>query len=363
MSLFPSGLRIRIIKKFDSIIGKPVTQLLPAPVSHPVIDQRSILIIRPGGIGDAVLLAPAINLLRANYADASITVLAEDRNAGVFSLIPAVDKVLRYDNCTDLLHLLFSRFDLIIDTEQWHRMSAILARMVPSSVKIGFCPNERGRLFTHPVSYSQEEYEAQSFLNLLQPLEISGSFDHSLPFLSVPDSAVNEIDTLLEPVTTPFITIFPGASVKERRWGIEKFSLLAKCLSDSGFTPVILGGEEDKISGDIILDGVSGLNLAGKTSIAGSSAVIARSSLLVSGDSGVLHIAVGLGVPTVSLFGAGIVKKWGPQGGNHKGLSRNLSCSPCTLFGTTPVCRYEVRCLEEIKVEHVNEAVNALLFK
>ena len=361
MTLIPSEFKIRFIKRIDSLVGKPITQLFSSPRFYPVDQVQSILIIRPGGIGDALLLAPAINLLRSNYSDAVITILAERRNAGAFSLIPAIDRLLLYDNCRDLFHCLNSKYDLIIDTEQWHRMSAVIARAVSSQIKIGFDTNERRRLFTHPVPYSQDDYEAQSFINLLQPLAIRETFSHSRSFLTLPEFAADEIDSLVGPFTSPYIAIFPGASVKERRWSVEKFRSLVQYIADSGFAAVIIGGKEDRNSGEAILSGTSGLNLAGSTSLAGTAVVIARSRLLVSGDSGVLHIAVGLGIPTVALFGAGIAKKWGPQGAMHTVINRNLACSPCTLFGTTPVCTAAVRCLDEIGIEEVFEAVKALL--
>jgi len=360
VKLISSEFKIKYLKRIDSLIGKPVSQLLTKPHCYANVSVRSILIIRPGGIGDALLLAPAINLLRANYPDASITILAERRNSGAFSLVPAIDRLLLYDRYTDLIHLFGSNYDLIIDTEQWHRLSAVITRLIPSYIKIGFDTNERRRLFTHPVLYSQDEYEAQSFINLLKPLDISAAFDHVSPFLTVPDSAVAEINPLLGAYKTPYIAIFTGASVNERRWGVEKFAALVRSIAAAGFFSIIVGGKDDKDTGDAILPNAGGLNLAGRTSIAGTAAVIARSRLLVSGDSGVLHIAAGLGIPTVSLFGAGIAKKWAPRGNIHKEINCHLSCSPCTLFGTTPVCRNNVRCLNEIEVDEVFAAVNAL---
>lgn len=363
MILIPAAFKIRIMKRIDSLIGKPFTRLLSAPTSGTDVQIRSILIIRPGGIGDAMLLAPAINLLRTSYKEASITVLAERRNGGAFALISSIDRLLLYDRYSDITHLLKSKYDLIIDTEQWHRLSAVIARVVSSPLKIGFDTNERRRLFTAPVPYSQDDYEAQSFINLLHPLGIKGSFDNSIPFLSIPCAAFNEIKALSVSIQSPYIVIFPGASVKERRWGVENFRLLAQCFADSGFSSVIIGGKEDQISGDTILSGINGLNIAGKTTISGTAAVIAGSRLLISGDSGVLHIGAGLGIPTVSLFGAGIARKWAPQGNNHTVINRNISCSPCTLFGTTPLCKYNVRCLNEIEVEEVYTAAKAFLYK
>lgn len=361
MNLVSSEFKIKCLKRIDSLIGPPITYLLSAPVSHPDIHIRSILIIRPGGIGDALLLAPAIKSLKTKYTDASITILAERRNSGAFALIPSVDKLLIYDRYSDFIHLITSRYDLIIDTEQWHRMSAVLTRLVAASIKIGFGTNERRKLFTHSVSYSQDDYEAQSFLNLLKQLGINEEFDISSLFLSLPDSAVNEIKSLPGSLKSPYITVFPGASVNERRWGIDKFRPLVHRLVSQGISCVIIGGKEDQDAGKAIVSGTSSLNMAGKTSIAGTAAIIAGSKLLLSGDSGVLHIGVGLGIPTVSLFGAGIAKKWAPKGVKHVVLSRNLACSPCTLFGSTPVCPFHVRCLAEIDVESAYTAIVSLL--
>jgi ADP-heptose:LPS heptosyltransferase len=361
VKLVPAGIKIKLIKRIDPLIGVPLTRLLPTPINSPDSQVRSILVIRPGGIGDALLLAPALSALKTKYEEASITILAERRNAGAFALVPYVDRVLLYDSYVDFIELLFSRYDLIIDTEQWHRMSAIIARLIPSATKIGFDTNERRRLFTHAVPYSQNEYEAQSFLNLLKPLGINKTFANRAVFLINPDTALLQSEPLLNMLEAPYIALFPGASVNERRWGVHKFSELVKLLARQGINTVIIGGEEDQLAAEAIVSSASGLNMAGKTSIAGTAAIIAGSKLLVSSDSGVLHIGAGLAVPTVSLFGAGIAQKWAPQGEIHTVLNRNLVCSPCTLFGTTPVCPDKLRCLEEIEVETVFSAVIALL--
>jgi len=123
---------------------------------------------------------------------------------------------------------------------------------------------------------------------------------------------------------------------------------------------VVVGALADLADGDRIT-AEGGLNLAGQTSLAETAGVIARSELLVSGDSGLLHIAVGLGVPTVSLFGPGRALKWAPRGENHFVLNRQLDCSPCTTFGTTPHCPYKARCMQEITVNEVAQAAIRLL--
>lgn len=118
---------------------------------------------------------------------------------------------------------------------------------------------------------------------------------------------------------------------------------------------MVVGGPDDLEDGELIA-GTNGLNLAGKTTLVETAAVIARSSSAVSGDSGVLHLAVGLDVSTVSLFGPGIAAKWSPRGEKHVVLNHNISCSPCTKFGSTPPCPYGARCMKEITADELVEA-------
>lgn len=350
----------------DRVFGAVITLLFPRSSSTLTpchTELQSLLFIRPGGIGDAVLLAPAIRHLKNKLPDIRITVLAEQRNAGVFRLIPGVDRLLSYDRPRELLQALRGSYDVVIDTEQWHRLSAVVARIASAPVKTGFDTNERRRMFTHQVTYSHDDYEVVSFGHLMETLGVGGNvLETGANFLTVPGDSSGKASSLLEPLRDqPFVTLFPGASIPERRWGADRFRRVAEVLSDFGIRVVVVGGKEDRRQGEIITGGGLGLNLAGSTSLPETAAVIQKSSLLLSGDSGVLHIAVGLGVPTVSLFGPGRSKKWAPLGEHHLVINKELPCSPCTTFGNTPPCPIDARCMKEITVDEVFNAVSMLL--
>lgn len=355
-------MNIRLMKTVDAVIGRIAAMVLPA-ASHygAVIDIRSLLIIRPGGIGDAVLLIPLLKNLRSIYPSARITVLAEQRNSAVFRLCPDVGQLLHYDCPSELLQALRGGYDLVIDTEQWHRLSAVVARMTRAPMLIGYATNQRSRLFNYPVQYSHDDYEVQSFFNLLEPLGLRPD-NVSERFLEIPVAAAAVADQLLAGLCSePFVTFFPGASISERRWGGERFEGLSRLINAMGYRVVVVGGKEDQQQGETIIAGGTGLNLAGRTSLAETASVIDRSVLLVSGDSGVLHIAVGLGKPTVSLFGPGRARKWAPVGDRHMVVNKNLPCSPCTTYGTTPHCKINAQCMRDITVDDVAKAVETLL--
>ena len=164
-------MNIRLMKQLDLVIGRLAAAFIPVPLRKDLFfPLTSILLIRPGGIGDAVLLAPVITSLKNKYPSLKITVLAEQRNSGVFALIPTVDTLLCYDRPRELLHALQCNYDVVIDSEQSHRLSAVVARFASAPVKIGFNTNERRRMFTHQIPYLQDDYEAISFAHLLEPL-------------------------------------------------------------------------------------------------------------------------------------------------------------------------------------------------
>ncbi|GFO55619.1 heptosyltransferase [Geomonas sp. Red276] len=352
--------RIKILKKVDAVLGTVGAALLPSARERQHGEISRILVIRPGGIGDAVLLIPALNALKRRYPGAEITVLAERRNAAAFSLAPAVASVILYDDPSQLAQAVRGNYDLVIDSEQWHRLSGVIARLAGAPVSIGFATNNRRRLFAHRIPYSHDRYEAESFFDLLAPLGIEPPPSLETPFLTIPEDAAARAEAFV-PAGRPLLAIFPGASIPERRWGMERFRRVADHLSLRGLSIVVVGGEEDAEEGAYIVKWCGGTNLAGKTTLAETAAVIARSLLLVSGDSGVLHLAVGLGIPTVSLFGPGIEEKWGPQGEFDLILNKRLTCSPCTRFGTTPSCPEKARCLTDIAPNEVVDAVMKVL--
>jgi ADP-heptose:LPS heptosyltransferase len=351
------------LKKVDGIFGSLLVRLCPSPKKKVSLHTSSrLLLIRPGGIGDAVLLVPVVGRLREVFPSARIEVLAEKRNSGVFALCPEIDQVMCYDRPKDLFAILSNSYDVIIDSEQWHRLSAIVARMIRSKIKIGYGTNDRKRLFTQSIEYRHENYEMDSFLELLEPMGIEPPATIPSPFLTVPSVEQDSTDKILEHYRQkPFIVLFPGASIAERCWGVEKFRQLARRLIAEGLAVVVVGGKEDIATGRSIENGLSILNLTGKTSLCGTAGVLNRSQLLISGDSGVLHVGVGLGISTVSLFGPGIAAKWAPRGKHHLVINHKLSCSPCTRFGTTPPCPIGVKCMQDISVDEVFVAALKLL--
>ena len=340
-------MKATLLKRLDTVVGPILTRLFcKAGAAEVDAPPRSVLFIRPGGIGDAILLLPALRAMQAAYPGCRIDLLAEQRNAAAFLLIPGIRTVHRYDSPSGLAAVLRAHYDLVIDTEQWYRLSAIIARALRAPRSIGFATNERGRLFSHPVQYSQQEYEACSFFRLLRPLGIEPPKEIEVPFITLPAAAVAAARALLAPIGgKAFVAMFPGASIPEKEWGTGNFRAVASTLAAAGIAVVIVGGADTRDAGDRIAEGGLALNLAGKGSLLESAALIDAARVLVSGDSGLLHIAAGLGTPTVSLFGPSDPAKWSPKGERHQVFGSELPCAPCSRFGTVPKCTGPERCM------------------
>ena len=357
--------KIFFLKFIDAILGKLLCKILsPKPATRYVPTRfAKILYIRPGGIGDAVLLLPSIITLKHFIPGAEIDILAETRNCAIFSLCPEINRVILYASPTQLLLILRKKYDVVIDAEQWHRLSAVIARLTGAPMIIGYSTNERKRLFTHPIVYSHDDYEMNSFFRLLTPLMGKTNDEVKVPFLSIPSEALESVRLLLNSLrSTKVVALFPGASIRERKWGSHKFRETATRLSAKGYSVVVIGGKEEISDVEEIVSGLAyAVNFCGKTSLVETAAILKESVLLITGDSGIMHIAYGLGTPTVSLFGPGIEKKWAPRGENVTVINKHLPCSPCTKFGYTPRCDKGAECMKQITVDEVYEKAIELL--
>jgi len=361
------------LKRLDGALGKiacSASRFIVSPRKKGDRESRKILVIRPGGIGDAVLLFPALSELRNHYKDHMIDVLAEKRNSGIFAGCPYINGFMLYDRRPHetLYRVITGGYDIVIDTEQWHRMTAALSYLTRAPERIGFGTNERAGLYSRTVPYSQDDYEAMSFLNLVSALTGKKyEFDRERPFMPLDRGSYDGISSAVSDFRRgkkAIVGIFAGATVAERRWGAKNFVDLAEKLSREKIGTVIVGGITEKGDSEIFKKRCANgylLDYIGRTTLGETAAVITDVDLFISGDTGLMHIAYGVGTPTLSLFGAGIQKKWAPPGDDHVAINRNEPCSPCTRFGYTPKCPYSVRCLTGISVDEVKESAMGLL--
>ncbi len=158
----------------------------------------------------------------------------------------------------------------------------------------------------------------------------------------------------------------PGAAHATKRWPIAHWSALAKRLGTAGYRPVVVGGPEDRgLAQQLVAEGGGGnpiASAAGEFSLQETGALLARARVVVSGDTGVMHMATGVGTPVVALFGP-TVAQFGffPYRAPAVVLERGLECRPCSSTGTAACPLGHHRCLTDITPEEVAATVERLV--
>lgn len=335
-------------------------------------DPGRILVIRPGGMGDMLLLLPAIEKIRRRFPNSRIEWVCESRNLAVLRLVGLAENAIPYDTSPFrlLAGLWKMRYDVVIDTEQFHNFSAVLAFLTGSAVRIGFKINpHRNLLYSHLVSYAVDEYEGKQFMRLLVPLGIEDlAYRLEGILFGIAPPAAPDRAPWLEKVRGlgPFVAIAPGSATRYKRWAPDRFAELARSLHDRrGLGVVVVGGKDAREAARLIEGPAEGqsrpfLSLAGILSLAETAALIKEARLFVGTDSGLAHLAVAVGVPTVVIFGPSDHVKWGLEDDRHAVVRRPLACSPCFIFGYHRLCR-TMACMSGVGVEDVLQACERLL--
>jgi ADP-heptose:LPS heptosyltransferase len=256
------------------------------------------------------------------------------------------------------------RYDVIFDTEQWHNFSAIIACLLGAKFIVGFNTRQsRSKFYTHQADYAQDEYEAYSFLNLLSAfVPHQTKKELAIPFIEISDTSFNFPDSLDKDKKK--IALCMSASISERRWPLERLRELIDILLSKGFCVLLIGGKKEiSLVNSMIkdLENKNLFNFVGKLKLEQTVALLKSCDIFVGFDSGILHLACGLGLSAISLFGAGIKEKWALRYNRHTVLHKNLSCSPCTVFSYTSHCPKGAECMRLITVDDVLSAVEGLI--
>jgi ADP-heptose:LPS heptosyltransferase len=365
--------KLRLLQLADQRLGPALTGAFrpratgPRDLPVPAEAVRRLLVLRPGGLGDAVLLRPMLDALRAAYPGALIDVLAERRNAGALALGNPPFDVILYDErpLTAIRRLRAARYDLVVDTEQCHHFSVLAANALAPRWLCGFATLGRERFHTHPVPYSDERYEVESFLDLARA--VTGrhfAFDPERAWLAADAASLAFADAALAAAAgRPVVVVLPAAGGSYRLWPPERYGEVARALVAGGAFVAVLGGADAVAAAAAVcaaLPADAALDLSGRTTLAQAAGVLARARLALGADSGVLHLAGALGTPTLTLFGPALFRKWGPPGRRHGLVRLGLPCSPCVRLGRLPVCPIDVACMRDLGVERVLEALATL---
>ena len=301
------------------------------------MNPQKILIIRFGRLGDVVLMVPALRAIRKHWPDAKIDVLVDHRYESVLKMCSAVSEVLPVNRIqmrdgakiraiVDILRLAEiirrRKYDLVVDFHSfretnlltWHsRARWRLGLKRVHSPYFSFCFN------LGPVHEDDNLHVSSVFLSLLAPLGIKGDPSQCLLDLSRMDTgkAQDFMRAHHIPNDALLVGLNVGAGSQSRTWPKEKFAHLAKKILDShgGYILLFSGPQEDEISSQIAqMIGSDHVVLAMNFPLPMLAVMFSRCTILVSNDTGPMHIGAAVGVPTLGLFSIARPEHYRPLG-------------------------------------------------
>jgi ADP-heptose:LPS heptosyltransferase len=300
-----------------------------------------ILIVKLSAIGDVIHTLPALNVIRKKYPDAHITWLVEQAAYSIIKDHKALNRIIVSKRktwlkglagrscvknfrevCSFIKELRDTRYDLILDFQA----------LLKSGVLIGLARGGRSSEVEYNIYISDQDRNAANDL-LMQ---------HGIK------------------APKPLVAINPMAKWETKLWDNLKFANLADRLIEQANADIIFtGGQEDREAIEYIISDMKtrAANLAGKTDLKTLAALYEKTSIVVSTDTGPMHMAAAVGTPVVALFGPTAPWRTGPFGDDHQIVRADLECSPCFKRQ----CK-TIDCMKEISVVQVfDAAMSAIL--
>lgn len=321
-------------------------------------DIKKILLLRNDRVGDMTLSTPVFKALKKRYPDAKITVLASEKNQDILLNNPYVDEILVYKGINTFVNeIRIMKFDLAIDLFLTHELKqAFLIYLSGAKYRLGF--KDSGREMFFNVNGPENHHPKKMVEYLLDLAESAGAKTYDCTpeiFLSGEEKEwARDLLSNKGFKSSLKIALHPGAFYQSQRWPAERFGELAeKIIEHCGASVLIFGDKKE----EPLLKTIQ--NAAGDkaqifcgVSLREFIALLSCCDLQICNNSGPLHIASALRIPTVSITGPTVIPLWLPWGNNNVVINKKLSCSPCnkaTCSGHS--------CMNLITVSEVMEAV------
>jgi heptosyltransferase-1 len=330
----------------------------------------NILIVRLGALGDVVHAIPAAAALRAALPDARIDWLVESKHRAMVELVTVIDRVLTLEGRTiggwiDAVRRLHQApYDVALDFQGLMK-SAVFARASGARRVIGFSlwhlREKAARSLYSETDQAREateheEHVIQKNLHLLGVLGIETS-RIEFPIGRIDSHALRDVQQAMD--ARPFAMINPGGAWPNKRWPPDRFGEVAAFLREvRGMRSIVLWGPGEQPLAQSVVDASSGAaRLAPATDVGDLVALSRAAALMVSGDTGPLHIAAAVGTPAVAVYGPTNPHRNGPWDPDDVVVSRFESCD-CHYQRT---CRRSDWCLDGIPVAEVTAGIQQRL--
>ncbi|MFO7599376.1 MAG: lipopolysaccharide heptosyltransferase I [Candidatus Desulfacyla sp.] len=342
----------------------------------------NILIVKLSAIGDVVHTLHVLEALRKRFPGARIDWVVEEDSSQVLFGHPALNRVIvlrrkawqkslfNRTHGRSILREVFAfvdelrryPYDLVIDLQGLLK-SGVVVGLSRGKRKIGMGGSREGaRLFLNegPIPVGYDQHAIDRYLRVAESIgcEDAGSGGR-IPYAESDKVSVDEILDRHEIKNGPFVAINPMAKWPTKLWVAERFAVLARRMREElGFEIVFTGSMSDRpVIEDMAREMASPpLNLAGRINLKELAYLYTRCRLMVSTDTGPMHVAAAMGCPVVALFGPTAPWRTGPYGKGHVVVRADVGCSPCFKKR----CAH-MTCMKEIGVDQVLRAAQEVM--
>lgn len=339
----------RLVKLLFRAIAKLLT---PAPLRRPEEIQEAfrsvstVGVLCAAGIGDAIMATPLFAAIKRCKPDARVLVIGTESTTQVFQNHPGVDRILSFSirplAFLSLLRLWVNlrqeKIDLFLAAQPANtiRHSLIAAcsganlRLKHSYDYTAFPERDFSFVYSALLPDQMERHRVELNLDLLRFLGASIPPGSLSPHYHVQGAAHRKIETLLRSWNSGYsskqmIALHPGGLQENKKWPVERFVEIGQALVNRGALVCLVGGQEEKAICDTLGSAIASsavLNFAGQLSLNETAALLKRCRLLLSNDTGIMHLATAVGTKVIAVFGPTDARHIGPFTSNAKVLSR-----------------------------------------
>ena len=339
---------------------------------------QNVLVLQTSFLGDTVLTLPLLSEIKRRFPSTRLTVLCSPLGRELLEGHPGVDALIVDDKRgadKGLLGLwrkaeaLRERAFTMALTPHKSFRSALLLYLARIPYRVGFRQSKGWFLFNRRVNRQSECHDVERNLSILEAFEIGTKECRRALELPVNPVRQNSVNRLLSSLGVNLgkmiVGVNPGSIWPTKRWAAEGFAQLIQLVKNKYDCEVLLfGASEDAAVASKIYDmsGRSAINLAGKIGLQELPAALNVCCVLVTNDSGPMHIAVARNIPTVAIFCATTPDLgFYPYSSNSIVLEKELSCRPCASHGGRRCPLGTEDCIRLIRPEHVFQAVKRLI--
>lgn len=333
---------------------------------------RRILLIKPSSLGDIVHAMPTLAALRERFPQAEVTWLVKRQWASLVEVIGGVDHVCAVEPGLKgwlgrVPDLRAAGFDLVVDLQGLFRSGA-MAWLTGCGRRVGFANAREGSpcFYTRRVAIPAAPMHAvDRYLLVAEALGAARPVEPRFDFIDRPEDrqAAEALLTAADvTASSPWIAMNVSARWETKRWPPQHFAEAADRLTEAHALPIVfMGGpsERPETRAVMALMRTKAVDLTGRTPVGLLPGLLRRAAVLVTNDSGPMHIATAVGTPVVALFGPTDPVKTGPYGQGHIVLSNAVECRPC--FRRECFRPVALECLTGVQPEQVVRAVQQQL--